>query len=131
MGSSWMRIWFCLLQRYYILSILMYKIENPCTNSKITTSYILAIKNCMVTIVDLELIFQLVCANSIKPNGMRATSSWFRRYLIHCSYQRLSTCGGRFFRSSFLLHGLVFRKSKSHPLCHLDVSASAIFLPEI
>jgi hypothetical protein len=40
----------------------------------------------------------------------------------------LSTRGGGFLRSPFLLHGLMFRKPKSHPLRHFNVPSRAIFL---
>jgi hypothetical protein len=40
----------------------------------------------------------------------------------------LSASGGSFLRGPFLLHGLVFRKSKSHPLRHFDVPTGAMFL---
>jgi hypothetical protein len=39
----------------------------------------------------------------------------------------LSASGGSFLRGPFLLHGLVFRKSKSHPLRHFDVPTGAMF----
>jgi hypothetical protein len=49
-------------------------------------------------------------------------------YQLFCIVRYLSASGGGFVGGPFLLHGLVFRESKSHPLRHFDVSTGAIFL---
>ena len=48
-------------------------------------------------------------------------------YLL-CIGRYLSASGGGFIGGPFLLHSLVFRESKSHPLRHFDVPTGAIFL---